>query len=74
MSRFLGSYKRLKRRIEKCQADRLGGEIGPALAEYAWTGELPLNPGLRAQIKRIEATVQAMAQTMPGPGPVEDKR
>jgi hypothetical protein len=65
--RFLGSFRRLKRRIEKCEAEHLGGDLGPALAHYGQCGELPQNPWLRAQIERIEATVRTMAQTMPGP-------
>ncbi len=74
MSRFLSSYRRLRRRIEKFEAERLGGDLGPALAESAVTGRLPEQPRLRRQVLRCEAAARAMASTIPSPGQADEEQ
>jgi hypothetical protein len=74
MSRFLGSYKGLKRRLARLEKERIGWGLGPAMAEHARTGNLPSDHRVRAQLMWFLDAVEAMKRTMPGPGPSEDSR
>jgi hypothetical protein len=69
MSRFLGSYRRLARKLRRLETENGGSGLGMAMIEHARTGKLPSAPGARAQLIWFLDTVEAMAQTMPGPGP-----
>jgi len=68
MSRFLGSYRRLRKRVEKLKAVSLTGGIRKALGDYATTGELPENIWLRAAVLRQVQFAKAVSATIPEPG------
>ena len=68
MSRFLGSYRRLRKRVEKLRAITLTEGIRKALGDYATTGELPANLWLRAAVLRQVQFAKAVSATIPEPG------
>jgi hypothetical protein len=65
MSRFLSSFKRLSRKVAKLELYNLSGELGPALAHYGATGELPPEPWLRQKVLWHKAVANAMFLTVP---------
>jgi hypothetical protein len=69
MSRFLGSYKRLKKRLAKLELQHKRGDIGPALQDFCLTGIVPGDPWLKKKVLQLMAAVEGMIQTLPGPGP-----
>ena len=63
MSRFLGSFRRLKKRVEKARAGRL--DLGKAMREYALYGTVPKNPALKAELEMFYDMAWRMAATVP---------
>ena len=63
MSRFLGSFRRLKKRVEKARAARM--DVGEAMRHLALTGEWPKNKELRAEVEMMQGMARRMAATIP---------
>jgi hypothetical protein len=70
LSRFLGSYRRLRKRVERLKVIILVDGLGQAMGHYTETGELPKELWLRAAVLRHEQFARLMSGTMPQePGP-----
>jgi hypothetical protein len=72
MSRFLSSFRRLQKKLVKLEMNNLSGNVGPALAHYAATKELPEQPWLRARVQWHLDISRVMHSSVPRPLP-EDK-
>jgi hypothetical protein len=77
MSRFLSSFKRLSRKVSLLEKEHLSGELGPSLARYAATGELPEQAWLRDKVlwhrnmaDLMDSTIPFCAAMPPEPPPI----
>jgi hypothetical protein len=65
MSRFLSSYKRLKRKVALLELNHMQGDLGKCLSAYHATGILPEQAWLRDRVRWHVAMAAAMWATVP---------
>jgi hypothetical protein len=65
MSRYLGAWRKLARRLEGLESNYNGGELGPALCAHSVTGTLPEHNALRKRVLQAQGMAEAMADTVP---------
>jgi hypothetical protein len=72
MTRFLGNWRRLVKRLESLEGQYgTGGSLPQAMRTFAATGALPEHPGLRSLLLKHQAAAEDMRSTLPGM-PVEE--
>ncbi len=70
MGRFSTGVKVLSRRLNQLESKRAMSDLPKALMEFSLYGKVPESEELMVKIYLIQATVRAMAETVPKP--VED--
>ena len=65
MARFDTHLKRLEKRLQFLESEKLQGSIIKALQEHGKTGKLPDHPGLRKVVLKYIRAAQYMSETLP---------